>query len=140
MTSTQNRVAAGTVDGSATPSAAHKQLEALIGRWITTGHVRAPNGQADAAIAASDIYEWAPGGFFVVHTAYGTIGTQPVGGIEIIGYDPEAKHFITSFFDSQGNVTGEALSVDDRTWTWVGAEVRCTGALDERGERLVCRH
>jgi hypothetical protein len=35
---------------------------------------------------ASDVYEWAPGGFFVHHVAYGRIGSLDVAGSEIIGY------------------------------------------------------
>jgi hypothetical protein len=31
-----------------------------------------------------------PGGFFVLHTAYGRIGDTAVGGTEIIGYDAES--------------------------------------------------
>jgi hypothetical protein len=35
-------------------------------------------------ITTSDVYEWAPGGFFLLHTAYGRIGEFDVGGTEII--------------------------------------------------------
>src|SRR4051812_5350508 len=35
-----------------------------------------------------DVYEWMPGGFFVLHTAYGRIGDVGGGGTEIIGFDP----------------------------------------------------
>ena len=39
------------------------------------------------------MYEWVPGGFFVVHTAYGRIAGSDEGGIELIGYDSERKTY-----------------------------------------------
>jgi len=57
----------------------------------------------------------------------------------MIGYDDETKQFHTTFFDSQGNVTTQQLSVDGTTWKWIGAEVRCTGTLED-GQKLVCHH
>lgn len=63
----------------------HARLDVLIGRWITEGHTVASAGAPAARILASDVDEWAPGGFFVVHPAYGRIGDAEVGGVEIIG-------------------------------------------------------
>jgi len=84
--------AAGKIGQSAPPGPEYWPLDALIGRWMTTGHTFGPDGAPAAPITASDIYEWSPGGFFVLHTAYGTIGEQGAGGIEIIGYDAETRH------------------------------------------------
>jgi hypothetical protein len=50
----------------------------------------------------SDVYEFAPGGFFVVHSAYGKIGDTSAGGVEIIGVDGDAYRL--TFYDSFGNV------------------------------------
>jgi hypothetical protein len=47
-------------------------------------------GGRDVPILTSDVYEWAPGGFFVVHSAFGKIGETSVGGVEIIGVDGPA--------------------------------------------------
>jgi Protein of unknown function (DUF1579) len=140
MGAEEGNVAAGKVGESAIPGPEYRPLDALVGRWMTTGRIFGPDGAPSAAISASDIYEWVPGGFFILHTAYGTIGDQGVGGVEMIGYDAETKQFRTTFFDSQGNVTTEELSVEGTTWQWVGAEVRCTGVLEDDGEKLVCRH
>ena len=100
MDKDEGNVAAGKVGQS--PRTEYRPLDALIGRWMTTGHTFGPDGAPAAPIAASDIYEWAPGGFFILHTAYGTIGEQGAGGIEMIGYDAETRQFHTTFFDSQG--------------------------------------
>jgi Protein of unknown function (DUF1579) len=116
------------------------QLEVFIGRWITEGEtVAAPDAPA-TAIVASDVYQWAPGKYFVVHPAYGRIGTIGVGGVEIIGFDPETRQFQTYFFDSQGNVTRQRLSVRDGVWTWADSHSRCTGVLSDDGTTLTARH
>jgi hypothetical protein len=133
-------VSAGKVGLAAAPGPEYRPLEVLIGRWMTIGHTFGPDGAPAAPITASDIYEWAPGGFFILHTAYGTIGEQGVGGIEMIGYDAETGRFRTAFYDSQGNIRRERLSVEGTTLSWAGADVRCTGTLEDDGRKLVCRH
>ena len=85
------------------------------------------DGAPAVEIHASDVYEWVAGGFFVVHTAYRWIGDNRVSGIEMIGYDAQAKRFRTDFFDSQGNVSNQDLIFSDGTWTWSGPHARARG-------------
>jgi hypothetical protein len=118
----------------------HELMSSLVGKWITAG-TTIPTDDAPALdIAASDIYEWVPGGFFVLHVAYGRIGDADVGGIEIIGYDPESRKHRTHFFDSQGNVTNQDLTFGDRTWTWSGEHARATGRLSDDGKAMPTLH
>jgi hypothetical protein len=71
------------------PGPEHRALDAFIGRWINQGRTTGPDAPS-VDIVTSDVYEWAPGGFFVLHYyAYGRIGDVDVGGIEVIGYDPD---------------------------------------------------
>jgi hypothetical protein len=87
-----------------------ERLNVFIGRWLTEGEtVSAPA----APIVASDVYEWAPGGHFVMHPAYGRIGSMAVGGLEVIGFDASTGQFQTYFFDSNGNMVRETLSYRD---------------------------
>jgi hypothetical protein len=77
------RVAAGVESTSqAVPvrDARHETLAVLIGRWINEGRTTATAEVPPVPILTSDAYEWAPGGFFVVHTAFGKIGEASVGG------------------------------------------------------------
>ena len=74
-------VAAGRVEGPPTPGPKHKLLNAFIGKWMTEGHTIASKGAPAVKILASNVYEWAPGGFFARHRAYGRIGDAGVGGI-----------------------------------------------------------
>ena len=46
--------------------------EVFIGRWINEGYVVQENGTPESKILVSDVYEWAPGRFFVIHPAYGS--------------------------------------------------------------------
>jgi hypothetical protein len=56
-----------------------RALDVFIGRWIIQGATEAAPGEAAVPIARSDVYEWAAGGRFVLHTAYGLIGGVTVG-------------------------------------------------------------
>jgi hypothetical protein len=104
----------------------HEALEAWVGRWINVGHMINEDGSAGPAITTSDVYEWAPGGFFITHTAYGRIGEFDVGGLEIIGYDEPSGAYRSHFFDSQGNVTVSTLTAHGDTWTYQGETTRST--------------
>jgi hypothetical protein len=115
-------------------------LEIFIGKWITDGEVVGAPDTPGVKILASDVYEWMPGGFFVLHTAYGRIGDTEVGGTEIIGYDSAAKAYRTQFFDSQGGITTETLTPGDGTWRWQGEKVRATSVFSEDGKTQACLH
>ena len=133
-------VAAARVAEEAVRGPEYDQLNVFIGRWITEGHTVASPEAPSAEITASDVYEWAPGGVFILHTAYGRIGEVAVGGIEIIGYDAEKKCFRTYFFDSQGNVSSQELTFSDGSWHWRGPHVRCTGRFRADGKQIAALH
>jgi hypothetical protein len=136
--------ATGVATGNVTSAAPHapelQRLEVFIGRWITEGQTVESSEAASVPIVASDVYQWAPGGRFLMHPAYGHIGPLEVGGLEVIGFDPATGQYRTHFFDSQGNVVTETLSQRDGTWTWQGAHARCTGVFSEGGKVLTARH
>jgi hypothetical protein len=100
-------------------------LEPWLERWIIHGYV-IDDGVEGTTITTSDVYEWAPGGFFLLHTAYGRIDEFDVGGTEIIGYDAPTGGYVSYFFDSQGNVMKSALTVRSDTWTYQGDTTRAT--------------
>src|SRR5271168_4155157 len=68
----------------------HQALAVLIGKWINEGHTIGTAEIPSVPILTSDVYEWAPGGFLIVHSAFGKIGETSVGGVEIIGVDGDA--------------------------------------------------
>ena len=132
-------VGSGTLGETQRPDPIFATLEPIIGRLMTLGKTIG-GGADDAEIAASDIYEWGPGGFFVLHSAYGVMGEMGVGGIEMIGLDASGKAFRTWFFDNQGKLEEQKLSVAGDTWTWEGEATRCTGTLSADGYSMDARH
>jgi hypothetical protein len=88
----------------------------------------------------SDVYEWIPGRFAVLHTAYGRLGDLDVGGVEIIGYDPESGNYTSHFFDSQGHMTVDELLYEDGKWIWKGERIRTTSTFSDDGKEQHSLH
>jgi len=122
------------------PSAEHKRLDVFIGKWINEGYTVEAPGAPSVKITTSDVYEWMPGGFFVLHTAYGRIGHMDVGGTEILGYDHSTGKYFTRFYDSRGNIQDAELTVDGDTWTWKGEATGCTVVFTEHGKIQTAHH
>jgi hypothetical protein len=118
--------------------ARHEALEVLIGRWINEGQTVETAQVPSAAILTSDVYQWAPGGFFVVHSAYGRIGDANVGGVEIIGVDGDA--YLSTFYDSFGNVHRSRVEIDGAVIRWIGDRTRCTATITDGGVTQIARH
>lgn len=116
----------------------HEALQVLIGKWINEGRTIATDQAPSLPILTSDVYEWAPGGFFVVHSAYGKIGDSSVGGVEIIGVDGDG--YLSTFYDSFGNATTSRMEIDGDVIRWTGAGTRCTVTLTDGGFTQVARH
>jgi len=129
-----------TTETGAAPDAAHRRLDIFIGKWINQGHTMASADVPSVEILTSDVYEWMPGGFFVLHTAYGRIGTMGVGGTEILSYDAESGSYRAHFFDSQGNVSVHRLAVQGDTWIWTGTTTRCRAIFTNDGMTQTAHH
>lgn len=121
-----------------------KLLDVFIGKWITRGQTIASADTPAVDINAIDVYEWAPGGFFVLQTAYGRIGNLAGGGVEIIGYDAANKKYISHYFDSQGNIVISEYTKDNGIWTsegdWAGEGHHGTAEFSEDGNIMVSHH
>jgi hypothetical protein len=116
----------------------HEALAVLIGRWINEGHTIETAQTPSVPILTSDVYEWAPGGFFVVHQAFGKIGETSVGGVEIIGVDGET--YCSTFYDSFGNVHRSRLEMKGDVIRWIGDRTRCTVTMTDGGLTQVAHH
>jgi hypothetical protein len=122
------------------PDDRHQALAGLIGNWINEGATVAAGDIPSVPIRTSDVYEWVPGGFFVVHTAFGKIGDTSVGGVSIIGVDGDAYH--DTFYDSFGNVHRSRLEIDGDVHRWIGVDgrTRCTVTMTDGGMTQVADH
>jgi hypothetical protein len=116
----------------------HQALAVLIGKWINEGHTAGTAEIPPVPILTRDVYEWAPGGFFVVHSAFGKIGDTAVGGIEIIGADGGA--YCSTFYDSFGNVHRSRLEIEGGVLRWTADRTRCTVTMTDDGMTQVARH
>lgn len=116
----------------------HRALAVLIGSWINDGRTIGTGGGPSVPILTSDVYEWAPGGFFVVHSAFGKIGGTSVGGVEMIGVDGDA--YRSTFYDSFGNVHHSRLEIEGDVLRWTGDRTRCTVTLTDGGATQRARH
>lgn len=129
-------VAVGRVSQIPVSENEHKVLESVIGNWINEGHIVGTNEK----ILTSDRYEWIPGKFFVLHKAYGLMGEVEVGGTEIIGYDQEKKEYYSTFYDSQGNINHDSITIKDNTWIWSGQSHRATVEFTENNKKQTVKH
>jgi hypothetical protein len=120
------------------PDRRHHALAVLIGNWINEGHTIASGDIPSVPILTSDVYQWVPGEFFVVHSAFGKIGETTVGGVEIIGVDGEA--YRSTFYDSFGNVHSSRLEIEGNVLRWLGDRTRCTVTMIDDGMTQVARH
>ena len=109
-----------------------------IGKWINEGRTVATAEIPSVPILTSDVYEWAPGGIFVVHSAYGRIGESSVGGVEIIGAAGDA--YVSTFYDRFGNVHTSRVEIDGNLVRWLGERTRCTATLTDGGMTQVAHH
>ena len=131
-----------------------RRLEPIVGRWRSEGHVV---GDPPIPIEGTDVYEWLPGGFFLVHHVDVTVGGEPVRGIEMIGeIDPVTGSLVARSYDDTGSVTIMHVSVDDAgVMTFTGGadvapaaqptaayprgSVRSTLTVDEDGDRMTAK-
>ena len=79
-----------------------ERLSVFIGRWLTEGETAPQDGTPAEPIVASDVYQWAPGGHFIMHPAYGRIGTVGVGGLEVIGMTRPPGSLRHTFLTARG--------------------------------------
>ena len=133
-------VAVGRVNPLTKPGAEHRLMDVIIGKWINQGQTIENEGIPSVKIVTSDVYEWMPGGFFVLHTAYGRIGSMDVGGTEILSYDAESHSYHSFFFDSQGNINTDELTLQGDTWIWQGEIHRATAVFTEDGKTQTVQH
>jgi hypothetical protein len=118
----------------------YDRLEMLIGKWINVGKTEPMGNEPPLDITTSDIYEWLPGKYWILHPAYGRVGNMDVGGVEIIGYDRETDKYVSHFYDSRGNSSEHEINVDGDTMTWKGRDTGCTAVFTEKGKVQTAHH
>jgi hypothetical protein len=118
---------------TANPLPGHKVLDTFVGKWKTSGCVRDSAGNKTAEVTGTDIYEWLPGNFFLLHKADVIIDGSREQTTEIIGFDQSAKEYFMHYFDNHGNSGTMKARLTEGTWTFLSESLRFTGAFSEDG-------
>ena len=118
------------------PTAKHRALNVLAGKWITQGTIRATDDAASSEMRAIDLYEWLHGGFFMLHKVDALIGGTISQSIEVIGYDEAQACYVTRSYDDQGTSDGFTAWLEGRAWSIDGEKVRFRGAFNAGGSVL----
>ena len=110
------------------PAAEMERLDALVGKWHTEWWARENPDDEPVKTSGTDIYEWLPGEFFLVHKVAARMDYGLYTVLEMIGpYDPDTQTYPTRSYDSQGNEQLMTASVDDNgVWTFADKKTRAT--------------
>lgn len=108
------------------PDPALKRLSVFVGKWNTEGQLRATPSNPAVKIIGTDIYEWLPGGFFLVHRVDVRMGDEEVKSVEIIGYDASSNIYPMRYFDNKGNSGTSQAIVRNGDWIFIGESERST--------------
>ena len=114
------------------PTAKMAALAPLAGRWRTSGRVVATG----EAFRATDIYEWFPGGYFLLHHVDADMAGEPVRTLEIFGYDAEQGAITATAYDNAGGITRSRIAVAVRSISIDGETERFRGNLSADGQTI----
>lgn len=110
------------------------RLQPFVGRWSMKGRiVEGPFGPA-TAISATDVYEWMPGGHFLLHRIEAQMGTDAVEGLEVIGYDAATQRYCMRSYDSAGSSSIMHMSETDGWWSALGHTERSRVRFESEGK------
>jgi len=113
------------------PGSEHKLLNVFTSKWNTEGYtIAGPHGPSHR-IVATDIYEWLPGRFFLIHHADAHVGDEQIHILEIIGYNASDKSYYSHSFDNQGNYATSRLSIKEESLKITGVSERFTGRINK---------
>lgn len=123
---------------STEPSPELKLLDVLVGKWKTTGEVRASSTTPASTIVGTDSYEWVLNNFFLLHRVDVQIGHQKVEAIELIGdYQAAGQTYSMRSFDNQGQFATMAAKLNqDGTFSFTGETQRTTLTIHDGGQHM----
>ena len=104
-------------------------LRPLEGRWQTSGRIL----DGGESFSATDVYEWFPGGHFLLHHVDAVMAGAAVRTLEIFGYDEEQGAITATSYDNDGGVAVARIALDGRSIAIDGAEQRFRGAFSADG-------
>jgi hypothetical protein len=106
-----------------TPGAAHKVLDALVGKWNVDVKMFEPGQTAPMQSKGTSEVKWILDGRFVEETANGDFMGEPFHGVGTVGYDNLKKKYVMSWVDNTSTGVMYAEGTYDaatKTFTWGG--------------------
>jgi hypothetical protein len=107
-----------------------RRLQVFVGRWNTAGEILAGPSSPAVKLKAVDIYEWLPGGFFLLHRVDARMGSQRARSIEILGTGARGA-LATWSFDDRGNLGEYRASLRGGQWRIRGKAERFHGKFSK---------
>ena len=112
--------------GRATPSCTRSRRWPATPGTPTSSASFNEDGTPGLTITTSDVYDWAPGGFFIVHMAFGRAGSTAAAPSRSSATTTTTGRYTSHLYDSQGNVVVSSLVANGSTWTYQGDTTRST--------------
>jgi hypothetical protein len=114
----------------------HARMLDFLGRWQTVGRTGPGAPVPNVDVTGYEIYDWAPGRFFVTHQFDRRIGEDEHKGIGVLGYDAATQRYFANVFDNHGYARQYDVQVKDRVWTFAGQRERATFVLSDDGASM----
>lgn len=116
-----------------THSIERQDLNNFAGHWKTSGVIPASPESPAIHISGTDIYEWLPGEFFLLHKADVMIGEERSQTFEVIGVDRNTGACLMQFYNNKGESGSMFATFEDNIWRFQGDTLRFTGSFKNSG-------
>lgn len=100
------------------PGPEQERLIRLAGTWKFRLEMKPSPFGPRGTVTGTDHNEILPGGFFLVRRYVTKTPVGEIKGLEVIGYDAEARAYLQRGFNSFGEAHTYTGSVDGDTWDW----------------------
>jgi hypothetical protein len=102
------------------PGPEHRKLDYFVGKWTTTGEMKASPMGPGGKISMTDTCEWFQGGFAVICHGQGTGPTGPTKNIGIMGYSTDQNKYTYYGLDNTAMAMTSVAkgTVQGDTWTY----------------------
>jgi len=114
--------------GAPEPGPEQRRLNFFAGTWSFRLDMKPNPFGPGGIVTGTDRNEMLPGGFFLVRRFETKSPVGDIRGLEVIGYDSEARAYLQRGFDSFGQAHTYRGTVQGDTWTWT-YEAKAGGQL-----------
>lgn len=121
----------GEPDDQLQRGAAQERLRACIGDWHASGEL-----DAGGEMRCLESYSWVPGEFFIEYHFDRDVGGDKHAGAGVIGYDEARGEYFAFFVDNMGYARTYEVTIDGRTWTFIGKWERATVTFEPDRNRM----